>query len=69
MQRRGVRVTVISSIASHPPMIADQLRRQADAFVDLATLQSKVGRAAPERLREPAHDARPQLRQPASSTL
>src|ERR1700757_4639094 len=35
VQRRGVRVTVISSIASHPPMVADELRRQADVFIDL----------------------------------
>jgi uncharacterized LabA/DUF88 family protein len=44
VQRRGVRVTVISSIASHPPMIADELRRQADVFTDLVELRSKLGR-------------------------
>src|SRR6187200_3370303 len=44
VQRRGVRVTVISSIASHPPMIADELRRQADVFIDLEELKSKLGR-------------------------
>src|SRR5712672_1523728 len=33
LQRRGVRVTVISTISSHPPMIADELRRQADVFI------------------------------------
>lgn len=31
LQRRGVRVTVVSTIASQPPIIADELRRQADA--------------------------------------
>src|SRR4029077_9880636 len=30
VQRRGVRVTVVSTISSHPPIIADELRRQAD---------------------------------------
>jgi uncharacterized LabA/DUF88 family protein len=35
VQRRGVRVTVVSTISSHPPMIADELRRQADVFTDL----------------------------------
>src|ERR671923_1310268 len=35
VQRQGVRVTVISTIASQPPMIADELRRQADVFTDL----------------------------------
>src|ERR1043165_4853884 len=57
VQRRGVRVTVVSSIASHPPMVADELRRQADVFIDLVTLQPKVGRAPSERPppREPRH--------------
>jgi len=44
VQRRGVRVTVVSSISSHPPMIAAELRRQADVFVDLISLQSKLRR-------------------------
>ena len=48
VQRRGVRVTVISTISSQPPMIADELRRQADVFTDLAELQSKLSRD-PER--------------------
>jgi len=49
VQRHGVRVTVVSTIASHPPMIADELRRQADVFVDLVTLQPKLGRDPSER--------------------
>ncbi len=49
MQRRGVRVTVVSSISSQPPMVADELRRQADSFVDLAEIRSKVSRDPPER--------------------
>jgi uncharacterized LabA/DUF88 family protein len=44
MQRRGVRVTVVSTIATQPPIIADDLRRQADVFVDLRELQPKIGR-------------------------
>jgi uncharacterized LabA/DUF88 family protein len=44
MQRRGVRVTVVSTIATQPPMIADNLRRQADDFIDLKELQPRVGR-------------------------
>lgn len=44
VQRRGVRVTVISTISSQPPMIADELRRQADVFTDLAELQPKLSR-------------------------
>ena len=50
VQRRGVRVTVISTISSQPPMIADELRRQADVFTDLVELQSKLGRDPSERL-------------------
>ena len=49
VQRRGVRVTVISTISSQPPMIADELRRQADVFIDLVELQSKLGRDPSER--------------------
>ena len=44
-QSRGCRVTVISSMAIRPPMIADELRRQADQFVDLKSLKDKIGRA------------------------
>ena len=44
VQRHGVRVTVVSTISSQPPMIADELRRQADVFTDLIELQSKLGR-------------------------
>ena len=44
VQRRGVRVTVISTISSQPPMIADELRRQADVFTDLVELQSNLAR-------------------------
>ena len=49
VQRRGVRVTVISTISSQPPMIADELRRQADVFTDLAELQSELSRDPSER--------------------
>lgn len=49
LQRRGVRVTVVATIARQPPLIADELRRQADGFVDLMELRAKVGRDAAER--------------------
>jgi uncharacterized LabA/DUF88 family protein len=45
MQRRGVKVTVVSTISCQPPMIADDLRRQADTFADLVTLRSRIGRS------------------------
>jgi uncharacterized LabA/DUF88 family protein len=50
VQRKGVRVTVVSTLKSQPPMASDDLRRQADAFVDLADLADIVGRAPRERL-------------------
>jgi uncharacterized LabA/DUF88 family protein len=49
VQRRGVQVTVVSTISSQPPMIADELRRQADVFTDLVELQSKLGRDPSQR--------------------
>lgn len=45
VQRKGVRVTVASSVKTNPPMIADELRRQADFFIELQDLQRKIGRA------------------------
>src|SRR5712691_1141817 len=59
VQRKGVRVTVVSTISTQPPMIADELRRQADQFLDLVELQDKVGRDPAERAaREAAREAR-----------
>jgi len=43
VQRRGVRVTVVSTISSQP-MIANELRRQADAFTDLLALKPHISR-------------------------
>ncbi len=65
VQRKGVRVTVVSTVRSQPPMAADELRRQADTFVDLADLIAIVGRprlqSTPRFLQEPGerdrHDA------------
>ena len=50
VQRKGVRVSVVSTITTQPPMVADELRRQADEFVDLLHLAAKVGRDPNERL-------------------
>ncbi|MFV0472699.1 MAG: NYN domain-containing protein [Pikeienuella sp.] len=44
VQRRGVRVSVVSTIRSQPPMIADDLRRQADNFIELEELKDVIGR-------------------------
>jgi len=56
VQRRGPRVTVISTVKSQPPMAADDLRRQADSFVDLSDLADIIGR--PSRLPRFIHENR-----------
>ncbi len=53
VQRRGARVTVVSTIRSQPPMASDDLRRQADTFVDLSDLAGIIGRP-----RKPTHSPR-----------
>ncbi len=47
VQRKGVRVTVASTVRSQPAMIADELRRQADTFLDLTDLQDQIERDLP----------------------
>ena len=44
LQRQGVRVSVVSTIRSSPPMIADELRRQCDNFIELDELREVIGR-------------------------
>ena len=44
VQRRGVRVTVVSTIRTRPPMVADELRRQADTFLELDDLKVSIER-------------------------
>jgi uncharacterized LabA/DUF88 family protein len=51
MQRRGVRVTVVSTISTQPSMIAAELRRQADVFIDLTELGTMIGRDPSTRVR------------------
>lgn len=51
LQKKGRKVSVVSTVKTQPPMIADELRRQADHFIELTTLENEMGR-------EPA--ARPQ---------
>ena len=45
VQRKGVRVSVVSTGVTKPPMVADELRRQADEFIDLTDLAPNVGHA------------------------
>jgi uncharacterized LabA/DUF88 family protein len=49
VQRRGVRVSVVSTVTTQPPMVADELRRQADEFIDLTQLMQRIGRDPSER--------------------
>ena len=44
VQRRGKRVSVVSTIRTSPPMVADELRRQADNFIELDDLKSQIAR-------------------------
>jgi len=44
VQRRGKRVSVVSTIRTTPPMVADELRRQADNFIELDELKSQIAR-------------------------
>jgi uncharacterized LabA/DUF88 family protein len=49
IQRKGVRVTVVSTIRSSPPMVADELRRQADTFMELQELAPSIMRVHAHR--------------------
>ena len=49
LQRRGRKVSIVSTMSSQPPMISDDLRRQADNFIDLMSLKSELGREPSER--------------------
>ncbi|HEU0081771.1 MAG TPA: NYN domain-containing protein [Bradyrhizobium sp.] len=64
VQRRGVRVSVVSTISSQPPMAADELRRQADLFIDLKDLQSRIGRDLAERPARESGERAPRARNP-----
>ncbi|WP_018235026.1 NYN domain-containing protein [Ensifer sp. BR816] len=44
LQRKGRKVTVVSTLSTQPPMIADELRRKADHFIDLTSLRSEIDR-------------------------
>ena len=57
IQRQGVRVSVVSTIRSQPPMISDELRRQADNFIELQELKDVIGR--PPRPEDEMDDAQP----------
>ncbi|NQV48017.1 MAG: NYN domain-containing protein [Rhodospirillaceae bacterium] len=45
VQRRGVRVSVVSTVKSNPPMVADELRRQADCFIEMTDIKDRICRS------------------------
>jgi uncharacterized LabA/DUF88 family protein len=60
LQQKGKRVSVVSTLQTQPPMVADELRRQADQFIDLSDLEDQVGRSPAARpVREARHHGRP----------
>jgi len=60
IQQMGRRVSVISTLQTHPPMVADELRRQADQFIDLADLEYVI-------CREQSQQERPNAPRPSSN--
>jgi uncharacterized LabA/DUF88 family protein len=50
VQAKGKRTSVVSTLTTRPPMVADELRRQTDQFIDLADLREEIGREPNERV-------------------
>jgi uncharacterized LabA/DUF88 family protein len=44
VKAKGVRVSVVSTLESSPPMIGDELRREADTFIELTDLGDLIAR-------------------------
>ena len=44
VQRKGLRVSVVSTMNSNPPVVADELRRQADTFIELTDIREHIQR-------------------------
>jgi len=53
LQHKGKRVSVVSTMNTQPPMVSDDLRRQADQFIDLADMEEAVCRVGTDHHREP----------------
>ena len=59
VQRNGRRVTVVSTVRSQPPMVADELRRQADNFIELQDIQPDIQRRADPAQNQDRNNAGP----------
>ena len=69
LQQKGKRVSVVSTLQTQPPMVADELRRQADQFVDIADLEQLICRdGGPGPQRTPREAARPLTPRPVTPT-
>lgn len=60
VQRKGVRISVVSTVETHPPMVADELRRHADNFIDLNDLRTEIKR--PDAATRPATATDPEAK-------
>ncbi len=59
IQRKGVRASVVSTVRSQPPMVADELRRQADIFIELQDLSDEIARTPQNRPQREVHVVEP----------
>ncbi len=60
LQQKGLRVSVISTLQTQPPMVSDDLRRQADQFIDIADLEKDICRDPSARIPREARETRMQ---------
>ena len=58
LQQKGLRVSVVSTLQTQPPMVSDELRRQADQFVDIADLEKDICRDPSQRVPREARETR-----------
>ncbi len=58
LQAKGLRVSVVSTLQTQPPMVADELRRQADQFIDIADLEKEICRDPSQRVPREARETR-----------
>ena len=58
LQQKGLRVSVVSTLHTQPPMVADEVRRQADQFVDIADLEKDICRDPTARVPREARESR-----------
>lgn len=68
LQHKGKRVSVISTLQTQPPMVADDLRRQSDQFIDLDDLQDLIARDPSARVERPERPMRGRYAPPSTST-